>query len=138
MANIRKYKLTKRLPSGKIMAHVGEITDAWEQNCFSWKSNNEDKLSQFFLNQCPKFKHKCAVIGLHYTNDNIVSHADHLARSVFVFPIKYGKNTEFIVEGESTHFEKGTFYRFNDYLNHQVDNPNGANMVLVTVSFEDV
>ncbi len=134
---IRKYKLNKKLPVSAIMKLVDDIDWEWGQDLLSYKGNNNSKLINYFLDQCPKFKTKRAVVGIHYTNGEIPEHRDLLSKSVFVFPIKYGKNTEFHVENTSVKFKKGYCYRFNDWLYHSVSNDNHANLVLVTVSFEE-
>lgn len=106
-----------------------KITSEWDQD---WILGIE----QWFIDQCPKFKHLEPSVLVHSTNSDIPYHSDGISKSVFVFPIKYGKCCEFYVDNTFIKFKRGEFYRFNDYLKHGINNPNRANMVLVTVSFE--
>jgi hypothetical protein len=130
---IRKYKLTKRLPVSRVMKTVTRITPCWNQE---WISDADPGLEQWFIDQCPEFKTLTPSVIVHRTSGDIHMHSDGMAQSVFVFPIKFGTTTKFIVEDDETKFKRGEFYRFNDHYRHGISNENGADLVIVTVSFE--
>lgn len=130
---IRKYKLTERLPVKRVLSKIGRISRSWNQD---WVSGDVE-LEQWFIKQCPRFKHLTPTVLVHTTSGNIQRHTDEQSKSVFVFPIMFGKTSTLYVEDSTAHFKRGEFYRFNDWLQHGIDNPNDAQMVLVTVSFEN-
>lgn len=133
---IRKYKLTKRPPVKLLKALAGKITHNWRQDI-----DLPQDIKDYFLSQVPKFKTKMPPsVVMHSTWDSIDRHRDGMAQSVFLFPICYGKTTKLYVEGyssdESAAFKPGFMYRFNDHNYHGLSNPNYANVILVTVSYD--
>jgi hypothetical protein len=138
MSLIRKYKITKRPPVKLLTALAGTITPAWRQD-----GELPQDVKDYFLSQVPMYKTKLQPsVVMHSTWDEIDRHRDRMAKSVFVFPIRYGKTTRLYVENEYGYedsmvaFEPGYMYRFNDHNYHGLSNPNHANVILVTVSYD--
>jgi hypothetical protein len=128
---IRKYSLSKCPPIKRIIDLVGEV------NCY-WRQSDEipDDIRQYFLSQVPSFRTLGEpTIGIHCTSDPIPRHRDGNSKSAFIFPIRYGKTTRFVVEDCEVAFEPMKMYRFNDFNYHQVENPNFAHVILVKVRF---
>jgi hypothetical protein len=128
---MRKYNIVGRIPRKSILTYTSD-SSAWNQEPIARDSD----LYNWFVQQCPKFKKMTACVVVHSTSSCVPMHADGLSRSVFLFPIVVRESMTFYTEHTSCKLKIGNMYRFNDYDEHGIDNPNCARMVMVSVSFE--
>lgn len=132
---IRTYRMNGRLPRAEILSCVdqqsGKISLEWRQiTVFN------ENLKALILRLAPPVRKLTPRVMIHTTSQGIERHIDGLSKTVFVIPVRYGKKTALAVKQQSVAFQPGLVYRFNDFHEHGIENPNRAHLVLITISFD--